>query len=486
MTTGVDRRTLRIMGELPTPETRSLDDGIPYYPSLTAMAESPVKEGVLYVGTDDGNFQVSLDGGVSWTQTSGNVPGLPADAWINGIEASPTEAGRVYLAANNYRNDDYANYLFVSEDSGGTWADITGNLPPERVIRTVREDPKNPHVLYLGTEFGLFFSPDRGRNWIQLDLGLPMTAVNDLVIHPRDNDLIIGTHGRGIWILDDLSPLQELPPPSRIVENGTPSTEPPPSPQTFTPGYIFSIEPAEQIRYRSEKGHTGDMIFRGANPAAGARIFYWLAAGMEDVGIDVTSETGEPVATLRATEERGINRTSWNLRYAEPGQEEGQPPRGPLVNPGTYLVRLSLRSPEDSSDATVHAEMSVEVREDPRLQVEPAVRQQWTQDLLVLGSLSRQATAGAADMRDLARSIEASAAAPESMREEARELNRQWGELGSRIRRLIGEVEGWVGPPTQQQESQWAYYQEMLGTLGQEARDLARRFGPAYPKGGSP
>ncbi|MBT8396004.1 MAG: glycosyl hydrolase, partial [Gemmatimonadetes bacterium] len=157
MTTGVDRRTLEIMGELPTPETLSLDDGIPYFPTLTAIAESPVERGVLYVGTDDGNVRVSRDDGRSWTDVADNMPGLPTDTWINGIEASRFAPGRIYVAANNYRNDDYANYLFLSEDYGATWAELTGSLPPERVVRTVREDPRNPDVLYVGTEFGAYF-----------------------------------------------------------------------------------------------------------------------------------------------------------------------------------------------------------------------------------------------------------------------------------------------------------------------------------------
>ena len=177
------------------------------------MAESPLEEGVLYVGTDDGNVKVSRDGGDSWTEVSDRMPGLPTDTWINGIEASRFVPGRVYVAANNYRNDDYANYLFALRRLRGELDEPSpATLPADQVVRTVREDPRNPEALYLGTEFGAFYSPDRGTTWIELRLGIPTVAVNDLVVHPRDNDLILGTHGRGIWILDNINALQELDP----------------------------------------------------------------------------------------------------------------------------------------------------------------------------------------------------------------------------------------------------------------------------------
>jgi len=459
MTTGVDRRTLRIMGELPVPETLSLDDGIPYYPTLTAIAESPLAEGVLYVGTDDGNVKVSRDGGRSWAEVSTAVPGLPDDAWINGLEASRFLPGRVYLAANNYRNDDYRNYLFVSDDYGATWKDLAGGLPGERVTRTVREDPRNPSVLYLGTEFGAFYSMDRGDHWIELDLGLPTVAVNDLVVHPRDNDLILGTHGRGIWILDNLNALQEVNPEVMAA-----------------PAHLFSMEPAEQIRYRSERGHTGDMIFRGENPAGGALIDFWLGDETSPVALTVLSPDGDVVARLPLTPRRGINRTVWNLRMTEPGQESAEPPQGPLVVPGVYTLRLEV--------GESLGETSLEVREDPRIQVEPGVRQAWTEELLALGELARAAEEGADSIRVIARRMEAETRFSETLGGWAADLQRQWNELRARIRGLMRDVEGWVGPPTQDQISRKGYYLEMVETLHRETETLRREMGGA-PAGGT-
>jgi hypothetical protein len=458
MTTGVDRRTLRIMGELPVPETLSLDDGIPYYPTLTAIAESPLEEGVLYVGTDDGNVKVSRDGGRSWAEVSMAVPGLPDHAWINGLEASRSIPGRVYLAANNYRNDDYRNYLFVSQDYGATWRDLAGDLPDERVTRTVREDPRNPSVLYLGTEFGAFYSMDRGEHWIEMDLGLPMVAVNDLVVHPRDNDLILGTHGRGIWILDNLNALQEVNPEVMAA-----------------PGHLFSMEPAEQIRYRSEKGHMGDMVFRGENPAGGALIDFWLRDETSPVSLTVLSQDGDEVARLPLTARRGINRTVWNLRMTEPGQERAEPPQGPLVVPGVYTVRLEV--------GESLGETPLEVREDPRIQVAPGIREAWTEELLALGELARAAAEGADSLRAIARRIEGETRFSETLGGWAADLQRQWNELRTRTRGLIRDVESWVGPPTRDQISRKGYYLEMVETLQRETETLRREMGGA-PAGG--
>jgi photosystem II stability/assembly factor-like uncharacterized protein len=452
LTTGVDRRTLPIMGRMPTAETLSLDDGIPYYPTLSAIAESPLEPGVLFIGTDDGNVQISRNDGGNWSEVSDRIEGLPEHAWINGIEASRFVQGRVYLTANNYRNNDYGNYLFRSDDHGETWEDLTATLPENRVLRTLREDTRSPEKLFLGAEFGLFHSMDGGQTWVELDLGLPMTAVNDLVIHPRDNDLILGTHGRGIWILDNINALQEL----------TPEV-------MASPAHLFSVEPAEQIRYRSEKGHAGNMIFRGANPAPGATLDYWLEEEGTEVGLSILDGDGQTVAALPARDGEGVNRVVWNLRHTLEGQDEDQTPRGPLVVPGTYTVRLSAGG--------VTSETPLEVREDPRLEVDPEVRAQWTADLLALAELGAEALAGTEAMEELSGEVEESAYASQAVKEEVGDLLRQWRELSSRTRRLQGEVEAWVGPLTEQQLSQRAFYREMLETLRREMENLTARMG---------
>jgi hypothetical protein len=238
-----------------------------------------------------------------------------------------------------------------------------------------------------------------------------------------------------------------------------------------SPAHLFSVEPAEQIRYRSEKGHNGNMIFRGANPASGATIDYWLAEEGTEVGLSVLNGEGQTVATLPAREGKGVNRVVWSLRHTLEGQPDDQPPRGPLVIPGTYTVRLSAGG--------VISETFLEVREDPRLEVDPEVRAQWTADLLALAKLATDAMAGAETMEELFEDVDESVDASRTVKEEAEDLLRQWSELSSRIRRLQGEVEGWVGPLTAQQRSQRAFYTDMLETLREEMTNLTARSGGA-------
>lgn len=474
LTTGTDRTEMTIMGQEPTERVPSLDDGIPYWPTLTAIRESPVREGLLYAGTDDGKLQVSRDGGATFQDVSGRLPDLPRYSQINGIEPSSHRAETVYVAVNNYRNDDYANYLYRSDDAGRSWERIDGDLPPERVTRTVKEDPENPDLLWLGTELGAFFSPDRGETWVEIEANLPRQAVNDLVVHPRENDLVLGTHGRGIWILDDVTAFQEMTP--EVLSSDA---------------HLFSMRRARQIRRKEDTGHKGDMVFRGENPPVGAVVDYWLGADRPDDEVELTvlGPDGEAVRELEPETGRGVNRVVWDLRHeplasaapddAPAWQREGDD--GPLVVPGEYTVRLTV-------DGADH-ERSVRVEEDPRLDVDPDVREAWTAALLEIGELHDRVAADVERLNELVAGAGDDDRFPGSGDEEARErwaplpdqrsrdVAWQAAELLDRIEGLYGNVEDWTGELTADQRSRLEFYREQADRLAPEVDEVVESAG---------
>ncbi len=504
LTTGTDRRTLPIMGQMPDDYTPSLDDGIPYWPTISSVAESPLARGLLYVGTDDGRFHVSRDGGATWTDVAARdatdsdwpegavtvsrggpsadrgpwaergpaaeatpgtgaiptgFPGLPPGAWVSGIEPSRHDEARVYAVWNNYRNDDYANYLYRSDDYGVTWTSITGDLPPDRVLRTVREDLRNESVLFLGAEIGLFHTMDAGTHWTELRGGMPTAAFNDLVIHPRENDLVLGTHGRGVWILDQINALQELTP--EVMASAA---------------HLFTIGPATQIRRAGRQAHTGDIFYRGENPPNGAILDYWLGEEAEPGAVTVVIEdgVGGRVATVEGTGRAGMNRVVWDLRHRV-GDEAGRGGgggfgggRGPLVVPGNYTARLQVEGAEAGADAQLA--QPFEVHDDPRLNVTPATRSAWTATLLQLGELRARAQRQMARVEEALEGVAEDDDSPRAAK--LRDLQREFGELVTRIGRLSGDVEGVVAPLTQDQRSRRVFYTDMLEVLVREMEEV--------------
>ncbi|MDX1748178.1 MAG: hypothetical protein R3324_19765, partial [Halobacteriales archaeon] len=181
-----DRTEVEIMGQEPHRRIPSLDDGVPYYATVTAIAESTLREGLLWIGTDDGNLRVSEDGGRSFTDLIERVPDVPARTRVSDVVPSPHDVDTVFVSFDGHRGDDFANYLYRSDDRGRTWHSITGNMPANRVIRTVGQDAVNPDLLYAATEFGFFLSIDGGGHWVELQNEMPTVAVNDFVVHSRD------------------------------------------------------------------------------------------------------------------------------------------------------------------------------------------------------------------------------------------------------------------------------------------------------------
>ncbi len=439
MTTGVDRSTLPLMGRLSTENTLSIDDGVPYFPGSTALAESPRVKGLLYVGTDDGRFRVSRDGGTTWKDLQDKFPGAPKSSWFAGVEASKHADGTVYVTIDNHRSNDFTNYVYKSTDFGNTWTRIDGGLPANRVARTVRQDPRNPKLLYLATEFGLFVSPNDGGEWVPFRANMPLMPFNDLLVHPRDNALVLASHARGVWVLDQVNALQEL----------TPAV-------MASAAHLFTMQPAYQVRTTNLRPHTGDMLFRGENPATAALIDYWVKDAGAPVKLIVRDSAGRTVQEIKGTSTHGVNRVQWNLRHADlpirsgGGEDDDEGPRsttpGPLVLPGTYTVRLESGS--------VVSQQKVIVREDPRMTVSRAERAAWT-------AFHRDIATLATSFVDVQAKWRAKTGTDSATVDRKRQAN----ELAARISGLYGAVGRWTGAPTADQRTQLAYYRKMSAEL---------------------
>jgi photosystem II stability/assembly factor-like uncharacterized protein len=332
LTKALDRDSLEIMGMITDSTTLSRNDGVSGYGTLTTISESPAQAGVIWVGADDGSVQVSRDGGASWIEVSGNVPDLPAPMFVSRVEASAAVPGRAYLAFDGHWDDDYRPYLYVTEDFGASWRSLTGDLE-STTVNAVREHPGNPDLLFVGSEDGVFVSTDRGERWSRLNNNLPRTPVDDLEIHPRDNDLVAGTHGRGIWILDNISALSDL------SEQAS-----------HEPAVLFPVVPATIFQYNVDVPSQGQGIFQASTPPFGAVLDYWLGQEVE-VGIRVRIEDsgGSALRVLEGPGTVGFHRVVWDLRHQPvphdttvfdpPSLDVG--PRGPLVMPGTYRARFT-------------------------------------------------------------------------------------------------------------------------------------------------
>jgi len=267
--------------------------------TILTISESPLKEGTIWVGTDDGQVQVTRDGGRSWTNVTANVKGWgPDDNWITRIEASHFVEGGVYMTVSRHQVADYKPYVYRSDDFGKTWISIKGDLPAYGYLHTIREDLENRNLLFVGSEFGLFVSFDGGAHWLPYKGDFPTVAVRDIQIHPRDRDLIIGTHGRGVWIIDDIRLWEKL-----NVETAKAEAA------------LMDVKPALLFSPRGVAEGTAE--YTGQNSPYGAAISYYLNPAVAKDGkvrLAIVDAAGKEIATPSATKEAGINRVYWSLR----------------------------------------------------------------------------------------------------------------------------------------------------------------------------
>jgi photosystem II stability/assembly factor-like uncharacterized protein len=377
LTRQIDRDTLKVMGRLWGPDAVAKNSSTSFYGNIVSLDESPKAEGLLYAGTDDGLVQVSENAGGAWRKEA-SFPGVPDMTYVSDLVASRHDANVVYAAFNNHKMGDFTPYLLRSADRGRTWASIAAGLPARGSVWALAEDPDDPKLLFAGTEFGLFFTRDGGASWVQLKGGIPTIPVRDIKIQEREHDLVIGTFGRGIFILDDYTPLR-VATPAGLDQAFTAF------PVKTVQGYIPSVPYGMR-----GKGFYGESFYLAPNPPYGAVFTYYLKDGLRtlkktrqdaerDAGkqgeavpyprreqfvaeareeapaviATVSDSEGHVVRQLVAPSSAGFHRVAWDLRFPpsaptslqpEPADDPFyEPPAGPMVVPGRYTVSFATR-----------------------------------------------------------------------------------------------------------------------------------------------
>ena len=375
LTAAIDRNELEVMGKVWSVDAVAKNRSTSMYGNIVSLSESPLKEGRLYVGTDDGLIQVTDDGGAAWSRTE-PPPLVPEIAYVSSLSASLHEVEVLYASFDNHKMSDFKPYVFRSRDRGGSWESVTGNLPDNGSVYAIAEDHENPDLLFAGTEYGVFFTIDGGDHWTQLKGGVPTIAVRDIAIQRRENDLVLGTFGRGFYVLDDYSPLRHVS--AASLENEA----------TLFPvkrSWMFIESLPMGLRGKSFQG---DSFYTAENPPVGAVFTYHLSEGLDTLKkkrqneeerieaeggtlryptwdelraedreeapailLTVRDATGEVVRRLNGPTSKGFHRVAWDFRYPDalPARLEERPldnpfqspPMGPMAVPGSYEVALA-------------------------------------------------------------------------------------------------------------------------------------------------
>ncbi|MDW8354022.1 MAG: hypothetical protein RMK57_05775 [Bryobacterales bacterium] len=404
-----------------------------YHCTVLSLAESPVKPGMIWAGTDDGNLQLTTDGGKSWRNLIGNVPGIPPHSPVSHIEPSWTSPEVAYVAFDRHMFDDFRPYIFKTEDGGRTWTRISGDLPAKAYVHIVREDPRNPKLLYAGTELGLYASYDGGKHWRFLKLkNLPPVPVHDILVHPRENDLILGTHGRSIVILDDATPVQQWSPDLASRE-----------------AHLFPVRPALRFATRMSRYGLGGAQFKGPNPPYGALITFYLKEDAPEKNppkIEILDAAGKVIRTLdEVPRGKGVHRVAWDLRMDPPARR--RPPeddeedfgaglQGVHVLPGTYTVRLRV--------AGRAVEEKVEVRMDPTVRVTRAELEERFELAAKLREMVHEGNRSLKALDSLKHQLEQTA---KLLQEQAPEKARQMGKTFEDYQKEIARVTETIGRP---------------------------------------
>src|SRR6266404_2002209 len=496
LTTGVDRNKLQIFGRTPDKNTLSRHDGVQEYPTITTFSESPLTPNVLWVGTDDGNVQVSRDGGKSWKNVATRVPGVAKGTYVSRVVASKAGEGAAFVTFDGHRNDDYGIHIFATNDYGESWKAIRNGIPDSAgSVHVMREHPRNQNLLFAGLEFGLWVSWDRGANWTALKNNFPTVPVDDIQIQARENDLVLATHGRSIWIFDDITPLEKM-------DSGVVNSE-----LTFFPPHA-----ATTFNIRMRRWSGGQKFFTAKNPAYGAILNYYLkdavppelpkteskaekdkgAAAKSDqeenekekeksqsaaeeksksatepkkegkVKISVTDKDGKVVREFDGPGAAGVNRANWDLCYdaaAEPTPEQMEAinagyrerPRGPKVEPGKYTIKIKLGSKEATQEVVVDDDPRIQLSAEDRVARRAAIDQLYTMEKTAVKD--RKTIQGLKDALNAARGQWKADATkpdlpkvPEGIQKMADELQKKVDKMAEKYIR-VREGLGNAGPP---------------------------------------
>ncbi|MCB0548342.1 MAG: hypothetical protein KDD19_12235 [Phaeodactylibacter sp.] len=337
--------------------------------TILSIAPSPLKKGLIWVGTDDGRLQLTRDGGKNWANVYPNIHGLPDSCWIPQVHASAFREEEAYVVINNYRRGDWKPYLFRTRDYGQTWKQLTFEGEVDGYCLSWVQDPVEPKLQFLGTEFGLYVSIDEGRNWTKWNQGYPAVSTMDMKIHPREQDLVIGTFGRAAYVLDDVRPLRAL------AQEGVTLLAQPLKVYPAPDAYLAHYKEGDGTRF------TGNAFYKGENRPYGALITFSAAEVLkkEEDGAAAKTDTakvmiytpeGQLVRQFKTTVRKGLNRFSWDLNRdgvrspgtPKPKEKDALPPAGRPVAPGTYLVVVEYGTHRDSTPVNVFP--------DPRMDIE--------------------------------------------------------------------------------------------------------------------
>ena len=343
--------------------------------TIIAISASPKKKGLIWVGTDDGNIQVTQDGGSTWANVGKNLPGVPAGSWVPQVHASAYNEGEAFAVVNNYRRNDWSPWIFRTRDYGKTWERLVDEKKVNGYALSFIQDPVEPKLMFAGTEFGLYVTIDGAKTWTKWTNGYPTVSTYDLAIHPREHDLVIATFGRALWVLDDIRPLREM---ARSAGSGNQKKlQLYPMPDA----YLANVKEGAGTRF------TGNAIYKGDNRPYGAGISYFLnditkkasdksLPETDTVKIEVLNANGEVIRHMIHMGSKGVNRFYWELTkdglrfpITPKPKKEQVPGSGLYVLPGTYKVRIRYGNHADSANIKVLA--------DPRQQIDMAGLQQW-------------------------------------------------------------------------------------------------------------